>query len=153
MKATPKVLTGLIPIVPDSGLYLVANGHGDDTRFAGIFRDVWPCLPPPDRRLAEQYWRAHGRRHFPRGPVPRIHLLDGWADLAPGRDQGPRVETKLLAQFRRDGHELLFHAEVVGRMPQREVGGLIRHELAHVVLLAQGDTSQGALREYRADEL
>src|SRR5437660_364015 len=68
MKANPKVLTGLIPIVPDSGLYLVPNGRGADARFAGIFRDVWPCLPPPTRRVAEQYWRAHGRRHFRKGP-------------------------------------------------------------------------------------
>ena len=93
----------LIPIVPRSGVYLTAFGHGDDKCFAGLFRNTWKRIPLWARRLMLKHWRDYSdykplvcrsdmSKYTPSqlsGSVslrslpyisPRIELVHGWKE-------------------------------------------------------------------------
>jgi hypothetical protein len=134
------------------GLYLVANGHGDDRRFADSIRGVWVGLPAADRRLMRNYWQTNSWRSIVDGPSPRIQLLAGWVDWLLGRNFRPRL-VRAVGMCRYYGHELLFDSRVVDRLPEQHVRELIAHELGHVVVLARGLTVSGPRAEYATDQV
>ena len=70
-----------VPICPDDRLYLSVRGHGDDARFAGIFRDAWLNIPLEDRmqiieysRPISAFRRARDQNH---DGEPIVHAFSG----------------------------------------------------------------------------
>jgi hypothetical protein len=45
----------LLPIAPKAGLFLVRHGHGDEERFANLFRETWKSIPREERRALYRY--------------------------------------------------------------------------------------------------
>ena len=91
----------LIPIQRSASLHLVCLGHGDDRRFARLFREVWLRIPSGCRRRMIDWWRGHDRVHDPQRSriaagahgvrriahdrsftvvTPRVELAWGWRD-------------------------------------------------------------------------
>lgn len=139
----------LIPIIPRSGLYLCGHGHGDDRRFARLFRETWVSLPLTARRRMLKHWREDERRGMrgfwcmgPTQAYPTIQLLFSWfrteSDLYAALDLMPEEEPQPFAQVFGGGHTLRFLAAAVDRMPDDVVRRLIAHELAHVHQFASG---------------
>jgi hypothetical protein len=60
-----------IPIQPSAGLWLLARGHGDDARFARLFRTAWLRVPPGCRRRMVAHWRRADALVRHRIGVPR----------------------------------------------------------------------------------
>jgi hypothetical protein len=113
-----------LPISPDDRLYLTVQGHGDDARFAGIFRDTWFKIPVEDRMQMTDYWR--------RSPLIPGVLGIIMENLSTLRYRKTTAVCELL------GTSLKFYAPVVDRMPPQHVGAVVAHELAHVFQATQG---------------
>jgi hypothetical protein len=136
-------------LVPREDIFLTPTGHGDEPRFARLFRRAWRRLPPLWRRAI----LAHGRSRAPSGvTAPRVELLDDWPGLAdhPGNWH---LDYGVFSDRLDDGWCLRFHAGAVDLMPAVLVQGLVAYELAHVGLRAAGDSSRGGPREFRKDVL
>jgi len=116
-----------IAISREDSLYLDEFGHGDDAKFAGIFRDVWLTIPVEDRKRMTGHWAAPHMPILPcRGVVIRLENL-------------PSMRTrKVFASCGALGAESVFYAPVVDRMPRKHVAALIAHELAHVLQASNG---------------
>lgn len=113
-----------VPISPADRLYLTALGHGNDVRFARLFRDAWSHIPQEDRDPMTGYWR----------PLERIPGLLGISiTLENLRAMRSRKENGVCEL---DGALLKFYAPVVDLMPPRHVRALVAHELAHVLQAA-----------------
>lgn len=115
-------------IDPEHGLYLKAHGHGNERRFARLFREVWRQLPIQDRDS----------------------MLAHWANWSPADEHGMghvSVSLENLSRLRHDravgdcagmGMELKFYARVVDQLPDPLVRYVIAHELAHVLQVSRG---------------
>jgi hypothetical protein len=51
----------LLPILPESGVYLTSLGQYDERRFAGLFRCAWQRIPLGARQLMLKHWQE-GKR-------------------------------------------------------------------------------------------
>jgi hypothetical protein len=110
-----------VPISPSDRLYLTVLGHGEDVRFARIFRDAWSHIPEEHRDRMAGYWRS----------IERIPGLLGISiTLENLRSMRSRKENAVCEP---DGTLLKFYAPVVDLMPPRHVRALVAHELAHVL--------------------
>jgi len=137
----------LIPIMPRSGIYLSAHGHGDDGRFARLFKETWLALPLSARRRLLRHWWHDKRRGIggfwgtPTTTSPTIELLSGWfrteSALWEALDGMPDEEPPFAQTFG-GGHTLRFWSTAVDQMPDDLVRRLIAHELAHVHQFACG---------------
>lgn len=115
-----------VPISPADRLYLTALGHGNDVRFARLFRDAWSQIPEEHRDRMTGYWR----------PIERIPGSLGISiTLENLRAMRSRKENAICAP---DGTLLKFYAPVVDLMPPRHIQALIAHELAHVLQATNG---------------
>jgi hypothetical protein len=149
----------LIPIIPRSGIYLSGHGHGDDRRFARLFKGTWLTLPLAARRKMLRHWRHDERRGiggFWGTPTtsPTIELLSGWfpteSALWEAMDGLPEAEQPLAQTFG-GGHTLRFWSRALDPMPDDLVRRLVAHELAHVHQFACGRS--GADCEAFAEQL
>jgi hypothetical protein len=135
----------LISIIPRSGIYLSAHGHGDDRRFARLFKETWLSLPLLARRMMLRHWHEERRGigGFWGTPTtsPTIELLSGWfpteSSLWEAMDGMPEAEQP-LAQVFGGGHTVRFWSTAVDDMPDDLARRLIAHELAHVHQFACG---------------
>jgi hypothetical protein len=97
-----------LPILPRSGLYLEAYGHGDDERFARLFAETWKQIPLWASRAMLRHWRSNHVHRFlacqslvgkdsggnqtirldrngkPDFITPRVQLLYGWEPPSTG---------------------------------------------------------------------
>jgi hypothetical protein len=116
----------LLPISPEDRLYLNVWGHGDDARFAGIFRDTWFKIPVEDRMQLIDYWKPWER-------IPGVLGISiKMENLSTLRSQKTTAVCELL------GTALNFYSPVVDRMPPKHVAALVAHELAHVFQATRG---------------
>lgn len=110
-----------LPICPEDRLYLEALGHGDDARFAGLFRKVWRQIPEPVRERMLAFWKGHERIPGVLGVAIALEFCES------ARTGGMAGVCEPL------GNALTFFAPVVDRMPPQHVEALIAHALAHVL--------------------
>jgi len=129
-------------IAPEDRLYLTEEGHGDDARFAGIFRDAWFKIPEKDRNQMTDYWRPH--EWIPGVQAVRIFLENSDAMRSPPRIAYCEGSGLRLA--------LYFYSPVVDLMPPKHVAALIAHELAHVFQASNGTLDATPRPEFMTDE-
>lgn len=142
----------LIPIVPQSGIYLYPHGFGNERRFAKVFRDTWWLLPPDARRRILKHWRedcwrllggvldweaACANSETPIHDSTSRHIISPRIELLPGYSDGTKIlkralRNQPLASVFAFGHILRFHSTRVERMPDEIVQLVVVHELAHV---------------------
>ena len=153
----------LLAIAPRSGLYLHPRGHGNDQRFAVVFKRTWARIPQEVRQHILEHWHKSDCRRltqlvYPeqvsemevddlsellriRWVVPKVELLSGWV----GRDEEDIVPAEKYPRGSGLGHVyakgciMRFHAPSIDRMPDATVRHLIAHEIAHVFQNAVGD--------------
>ena len=129
-----------VPICPDDRLYLSVRGHGDDARFAGIFRDAWLNIPLEDRMQIIEYWRPHER--IPGVLGIRIMM----ENLSSMRSREITAVCELL------GTSLNFYSPVVDRLLPKHVAVLVAHELAHVYQATNQTFTASQRPEWMDDE-
>jgi hypothetical protein len=131
----------LYPIDAGSRLYLDALGHGDDARFAEIFRRVWESIPTGDRIVMIRHWQTWERIPGVLGVRIRLENLSSmlWRRMS-GVCEGP-------------GTALVFYAPVVDRLPKHHAAALIAHELAHMFQASTGTLTVPDAPEWLTDEL
>jgi len=132
----------LIPITEEAKLHLTQWGHGDDQRFAELFRKAWERVPAPTRSLLTRYWEHRGYAHalvcgenHPAGPFassPRIELVSGWKDrdtivLPEVKDWRPAPAGEVFAC----GYLLRFGAPCLDWMSPEDVQDVVALQLAH----------------------
>lgn len=153
--------SALIPIAPESGLYLHPRNHGNDQRFAEVFAQTWKKVPGADRETIVKHWqecdyRSRSQLVHPeqelafdfadpseiRWVVPKVELLSGWVGaceehIVPDKKH-PRGSKWRWAEVFPKGQVMRFHAPFVDQLPDKILGDLIAHEIAHVYQFAVG---------------
>lgn len=121
-----------IPIAEEAKLYLTPWGHGNDLRFANLFREAWNRVPSTNRFFLTRYWEHRGYSH---GLVcgeshssPRIELVSGWRD----RDNIDMKWNQAIAgEIFACGYLMRFCAPLIDVMPPDIVQDVVGHQLAH----------------------
>jgi len=115
-----------LPISPVDHLYLDVFGHGNDARFADVFRDVWLTIPVKERKRMTGYWATH-------------ICITPWRGVRISLQNSSKMRnSRTYAECGALGAVLEFYAPVVDRMPRKHVAALIAHELAHVLQASNG---------------
>lgn len=120
----------VIPICKESELFLVRHGHGDDERFAAIFRAMWDRIPKEARKLLERFWWSDGHRRCTAFWGPEIELLDDWEGRA------KFVAATVLVDKQRIKFRMKFWAPFFTAIPDDSAQIWMAHEMAHVYQFA-----------------
>jgi hypothetical protein len=120
----------VIPIREESELFLVRHGHGNDERFATVFRAMWERIPKETRAILERFWWSDGHRRCTTFWGPEIELLNDWE----GREKYSAAT--VLIDKERIKFRMKFFSAFFAAIPDDIAQIWIAHEMAHVYQFA-----------------